>query len=206
MKKIILASSNQGKIRELNELLSASSIEFIPQIALGIPDIEETGCTFVENALIKARHAAKLSGLPALADDSGLVVNALNGAPGIYSSRYAGEPTSNAENNHKLLTEMHAVNDEHRHASYYCVLVLLLHEYDPMPLICSGKWSGIILREPRGNGGFGYDPLFYLPELQQTAAELAPAVKNKLSHRGQALKSLLTLLPEKLCMHSLSSN
>jgi len=196
--KIVLASNNVGKIREFRELLSHLNLEIIPQADLDVPEAEETGLTFIENALIKARHAAKLTGLPALADDSGLSVHALQGAPGIYSARYAGVKAASKDNIHKLLAAMKDVPDDQRVASFHCVLALMTHETDPTPLVCDGKWTGTILREPRGTDGFGYDPIFFDPTRKQSAAELPPEVKNKISHRGIALQSLLTLLPEKI--------
>lgn len=194
MKKVVLASNNHGKIREFNQLLQPFAFELVAQSSLGVSDIEETGATFVENALLKARHAAQVTGLPALADDSGLLVDYLNGAPGIYSARYAGKNASATDNIEKLLQTLKDVPDENRHASFYCVLVFLNSASDPAPLITDGRWPGIILREPKGHSGFGYDPIFYLPELRHTAAELAPEVKNRLSHRGMALTALVQAL------------
>lgn len=196
--KIVLASNNAGKIRELNELLGHLHIEFIPQANLGVEEIEETGLTFVENALLKARHASQVTGLPALADDSGLAVDALNGAPGIYSARYAGKQANATDNINKLLLALKNVPDDQRTASFHCVLAFMKHAEEPTPLICTGKWSGIILRQPQGKGGFGYDPIFYVPSEQKSSAELLPALKNSISHRGIALQSLLDLLPEKI--------
>ena len=161
-------------------------------------EAEETGLTFVENALIKARHAALITGLPAIADDSGLAVAALCGAPGIYSARYAGTKAKAHDNIKKILMELKDIPDENRHASFHCLLVFLSHAKDPTPLVCDGKWSGIILHSPKGENGFGYDPIFYVPEQKQTAAELSPSLKNQISHRGMALQSLLKLLPEKI--------
>lgn len=186
--KIVLASGNAGKIKELTSLLQPLHIEVIPQSQFNISDVEETGLTFIENAILKARHASKITGLPALADDSGLAVDALNGAPGIYSARYGGLE--------KLLREMQNVADDQRQASFHCVLALLQTPDDPAPIVCQGHWHGSILRENRGTQGFGYDPVFYVPSEKMTAAELEPEVKNKLSHRGQALRSLLTILTE----------
>ena len=196
--KIVLASNNSGKIREFRELLSHLNLDIIPQADLDVPEAEETGLTFIENALIKARHAARLTGLPALADDSGLAVPALQGAPGIYSARYAGVNATSKDNIHKLLTVMKDFPDDQRMASFHCVLAFMTHESDPIPLVCDGKWTGTILREPRGADGFGYDPIFFDPVVKKSAAELPPEVKNKISHRGIALQSLLTLLPEKI--------
>ena len=192
--KVVLASGNAGKVHELSALLSDKQIEVIAQTTLNIPDIEETGLSFVENALLKARHAAKLSGLPALADDSGLVVPFLNGAPGIYSARYAGPSADSAANMQKLLTALHAAQGDERKAHFYCVLVFLNDANDPTPLICTGRWEGYILTAKRGEAGFGYDPVFYVPELNKTAAELPLSSKNTLSHRGQALRALIEAL------------
>lgn len=196
--KIVLASNNAGKVREFKSLLQNLKLDVIPQAELGVPEIEETGLTFVENAIIKARHAAKLTGLPALADDSGLVVPALQGAPGIYSSRFAGLDATSKNNIEKLLKDMQSIPNEERHAHFYCVLVFMLHEKDPAPLICDGKWNGIILDKTQGEEGFGYDPIFYVPSENKTAAELPLTTKNTLSHRGNALQTLLKRLPEKL--------
>ena len=190
MQRIVLASSNRGKLAEFNALLADSGFEVVTQTSLGIDDIEETALTFVENALLKARHAAKISGLPALADDSGLCVDYLHGAPGLYSARYAGVHGNNAANNAKLLRDLDGVRAEQRGAFFICALVLLRCADDPTPLIVEGRWHGRVLDEPRGVQGFGYDPLF-LPHGQQlSAAELEPALKNRLSHRGQALARL----------------
>lgn len=193
MKKLVLASNNAKKMKELNALLAPLGFEVIPQGQLGIPEAEEPYCTFVENALTKARHAAKHSGLPALADDSGLCVAALGGAPGVYSARYAGEPKSDARNNEKLLAELAGQSD--RRAHFACVLVLVRSAEDPQPIIAEGEWHGTILDAQRGADGFGYDPLFYVPTHCQTAAELDGAIKNKLSHRGQAMQKLIARLP-----------
>lgn len=192
--KVVLASSNAGKIREFAEILQPFQIELIPQSDLGVTDIAETGLSFVENALIKARHAAKETGLPALADDSGLAVNVLQGEPGIYSARYAGENATSSANIKKLLHALETIPDNKRHASFHCLLVFMLHDLDPTPIICDGKWSGNILREPKGEQGFGYDPIFYVPSENMTAAELPASLKNKISHRGQAMQSLLKML------------
>lgn len=194
--KIVLASHNAGKIRELSALLNSFDITIIPQAELNINEAEETGLTFIENALIKARHASAATGLPALADDSGLVVDALNGQPGIYSARYAGAKATSKERIEKLLTELKHVPDEKRHAHFYCVLALLKHQHDPTPFICTGKWEGKILHTPRGEDGFGYDPIFYVTAEKKTAAELPLAIKNKISHRGLALQRLMTMLPD----------
>ncbi|MBK8319660.1 MAG: RdgB/HAM1 family non-canonical purine NTP pyrophosphatase [Betaproteobacteria bacterium] len=193
MKKLVLASNNAKKMKELNALLAPLGFEVIPQGQLGIPEAEEPHCTFVENALAKARHAAQLSGLPALADDSGLCVATLSGAPGVYSARYAGEPKSDARNNAKLLADLAGQND--RRAHFACVLVLVRAADDPQPIIAEGEWHGEILTAQRGADGFGYDPLFYVPTHCQTAAELDGAIKNQLSHRGQAMQKLIARLP-----------
>ncbi|TAK75479.1 MAG: XTP/dITP diphosphatase [Gammaproteobacteria bacterium] len=196
--KIVLASNNVGKIREFKALLKDFPIELISQAEFGVEEVEETGLTFIENALLKARHASRLTDLPALADDSGLAVAALNGAPGIYSARYAGKPTDAQKNIQKLLADLKDIPDDQRHASFHCVLAFMLYEKDPVPLVCDGQWSGMISREPRGEHGFGYDPIFYVPAEKKTAAELPPAVKHQMSHRGQALNMLTCLLKEKL--------
>jgi XTP/dITP diphosphohydrolase len=193
MKKLVLASNNAKKMKELNALLAPLGFEVIPQGQLGIPEAEEPYCTFVENALTKARHASKLSGLPALADDSGLCVAALDGAPGVYSARYAGEPKSDARNNQKLLADLD--DNPNRAAHFVSVIVLVRHADDPQPLIAEGEWHGEILRAERGDAGFGYDPMFYLPEFEQTAAELDAAIKNQQSHRGRAMQQLIARLP-----------
>lgn len=193
-KTIVLATGNAGKVREIGELLGALDLSVTPQSDYGIPDAEETGLTFVENALIKARHACAQTGLPAIADDSGLEVDALHGAPGIYSSRYAGPGASDQANLDKLLEAMADVPDGQRGARFQCLMVYLEHEADPTPVICQGTWEGEILRAPRGAGGFGYDPVFYVPSQHCSSAELPPDVKNRLSHRGQALRQLLAAL------------
>ncbi|MFC5440963.1 RdgB/HAM1 family non-canonical purine NTP pyrophosphatase [Rhodanobacter ginsenosidimutans] len=196
MHRIVLASSNPGKLREFNALFADSGCEVVTQASLGIDDVEETGLTFVENALLKARHAAQVSGLPALADDSGLCVEALKGAPGLYSARYAGGHGDSAANNAKLLRTLDSMPPDQRRAFFMCALVLLRHAADPTPLIVEGRWHGRVLDTPRGPGGFGYDPLF-LPDGQtQSAAELDPALKNRLSHRGQAMAKLQARLAE----------
>ncbi len=192
MKKLVIASNNPGKLREIDRILSPLGMEVLPQSVFNIPEADEPYCTFIENCLAKARHASELSGLPALADDSGICVDALNGAPGVYSARFAGEPKSDERNNEKLLESLaHEVN---RKAHYYCVIVLVRHPHDPQPLIAEGIWEGEILHSPRGNGGFGYDPYFLVPGLDQTSAELSMDVKNTISHRGKALAELLTKL------------
>lgn len=189
--KIVLASSNPGKIAEIKMLAKNLPVEWLPQSDFNIPDIEETGKTFIENAILKARHAAKLSGLPALADDSGLVVDALDGRPGIYSARYAGENATAAERNQKLLDELKSVKQNDRTASYHCVLAFIESEDDPVPLICHGVWEGSILFEPKGQNGFGYDPIFYVPTHRCSAAELPTVEKNKISHRGEVMRQLI---------------
>lgn len=189
-KRIVLASGNRGKIAEINALLQALDLEVIPQSAFTISEAEETGLSFVENALLKARHAASLTGLPALADDSGLEVDALNGAPGIRSSRFAGPDASDRDNVDKLLAALAQVPESGRRARFHCVLVLMRHAEDPVPLICQASWEGRILFTPRGSQGFGYDPVFYVPDQDCASAELPAAVKNRISHRGQALACL----------------
>jgi len=196
MARIVLASSNRGKLAEFGHLLADADFEVITQGELGVSDIEETGLTFVENALLKARHAAQVTGLPALADDSGLCVDVLQGAPGLYSARYAGGHGDSTANNAKLLQALDGVPPDQRRAFFMCALVLLRHAADPTPLIVEGRWHGRVLEAPRGPGGFGYDPLF-LPDGQtQSAAELDPELKNRLSHRGQAMAKLQARLTE----------
>lgn len=192
MKKFVIASNNPGKLREFRAMFSPLGIEVLTQEQLGIPEAEEPHCTFIENALAKARHVSKLSGLPALADDSGICVTALGGAPGVWSARYAGEPRSDTRNNEKLLHEMQGVAD--RRAHYYCVLVLVHHAEDPQPLIAEGEWHGEIAQEERGEGGFGYDPLFWLPQFGKMSAELRPDEKAQTSHRALAMQILLQKL------------
>ena len=192
--RIVLASNNAGKVREINQLLSGGRITVVPQSEFGVPEAEETGLTFVENAILKARHAARLSGLPAIADDSGIEVDALRGAPGIYSARFAGPGASDEDNVNKLLAELSGVPDTERTARFQCLMVYMRHAEDPTPLICQGTWEGTILREPRGENGFGYDPVFLVPERDLSAAELDPDTKNGLSHRGQALRKLAMAL------------
>lgn len=192
MKKIVLASNNQGKLKEFYQILAPLNIELYSQSEFQVPDSPEPFLTFVENALIKARHASKLTGLPAIADDSGLCVNALNGAPGILSARFAGEPKSDVNNNRKLVAELSTQQD--KSAYYYCVLVYVRSEFDPQPIIADGAMHGEIVSVGRGGEGFGYDPHFYLPQLGKTVAELSSEQKNLLSHRGQALNKLLEKL------------
>ncbi len=194
--RIVLATNNAGKARELNALLEPLGVEVVPQTYFDTPEVAETGLTFVENALIKARHAADHTGLPAIADDSGLEVDALNGAPGIYSARYAGEPGDDAANNRKLLAALAGVDEAARTARFQCVAVFMRHAADPVPVICSGSWEGRILEAPRGAGGFGYDPLFLVPDRQCASAELAAGEKNRISHRARALNELVARLRE----------
>ena len=190
--RLILASNNAGKLKECAQLLGPIGFELHPQGEFGVPEAEEPFGTFVENALQKARHAARLTGLPALADDSGVCVNALGGAPGVYSARYAGEPKSDARNNEQLIADLAAHAD--KSAYYYCVLVYVRHADDPQPVIADGVWRGQIINTPRGANGFGYDPYFLLPDFGRTAAELEPHEKNAVSHRGQALRALVDKL------------
>jgi XTP/dITP diphosphohydrolase len=192
MKKLVLASNNPGKLREFAALLAPLDFEVLPQSALGITEAEEPHFTFVENALAKARHAARLTGLPAMADDSGICAEALGGAPGVFSARYAGEPKSDQRNNEKLIADLEDKAD--RRAHYYCVLVFVRHADDPQPMIAEGEWHGEIVDTPRGQGGFGYDPYFWLPEFGCTAAELPAEKKNAISHRGKALARLIEQL------------
>jgi XTP/dITP diphosphohydrolase len=194
MKKIVLATGNPGKLLEFQQLLSTTDYAVVAQSDFDVPEAEETGLSFVENAIIKARNASKYTGLPALADDSGLEVDALDGQPGIYSSRFAGLPSNDQHNNQKLLDALSAIPTQHRTARFQCLLVLLKHELDPVPLIFQGCWEGRILLEPRGKNGFGYDSLFFVPEKNCSSAELSPEIKNNLSHRGKALAQLLKYL------------
>ncbi len=193
-KEILLASNNLGKIREVREILTEHGLTVIPQSDLNIADAAETGLTFIENAIIKARHAARLSRLPALADDSGLEVDALNGAPGVFSARYAGSGATDADNNAKLMQALHGVPHNRRTARFRCVMVYLRHVDDPSPLIAEGIWEGVILDVPRGSEGFGYDPYFLVPEKGCSSAELSADMKNRLSHRGQALRRMAAVL------------
>ena len=188
MKKLVIASGNAGKLREIRGLLEPLGIAAVPQSEFAVPEAEEPYPTFIETALTKARHASRLTELAALADDSGICVNALNGAPGVWSARYAGEPKSDLRNNEKLLQALQGVED--RHAHYYCVMVLVRHADDPQPLIAEGVWQGEILQAPRGDGGFGYDPIFLDSKTEKTGAELPLDIKNRISHRGQALAKL----------------
>ena len=192
MKKLVIASNNPGKLREIDRILQPLGLEVLPQSAFNIPEVEEPYCTFIENCLTKARHASALAGLPALADDSGICIDALNGAPGVYSARFAGEPKSDQRNNEKMIELLK--HETNRKAHYYCVIVLVRHPHDPQPIIAEGSWHGEIIDTPRGEGGFGYDPYFLVPELGQTGAELPADVKNGMSHRGKALAELVTKL------------
>lgn len=191
--RVVLASSNRGKLRELQKILHQENIALLPQSEYGVTDAEETGLSFVENAIIKARHACEVTGLPSIADDSGIEVDALNGDPGIYSARYSGIVGDGADeaNNAKLLKALEHVEEAERTARFQCVIVYLRHATDPVPLICQGTWEGRILTEACGTNGFGYDPLFYVPTLQCASAELPGEIKNAISHRGQALQKLL---------------
>lgn len=191
MKRVVLATGNPGKVKEINELLTGFDLEVVPQSAFGVSEAEETGLTFVENAIIKARNAAAHTGLAAIADDSGLEVDALDGAPGVFSSRYAGAEASDRDNLEKLLADLGDLPDERRTARFRCVMVYLRHARDATPLVCQGTWEGRVLFAPRGNGGFGYDPVFYVPAQDRSAAELPPEIKNRISHRGQALRDLV---------------
>ena len=191
-KKIVLASNNQGKLKEFYQILSPLGIDLHSQSEFNVPEAEEPFGTFVENALAKARHASRLTGLPALADDSGICVNALDGAPGVLSARFAGEPKSDQRNNQKLIQALAQAND--KSAYYYCVLVMVRSADDPQPVIADGCWQGEIIAEARGEQGFGYDPHFWLADMEKTVAELSPAEKNARSHRGQALRALVEKL------------
>lgn len=192
IERLVLASNNAGKLRELSAMLAPLGIEVVTQSSLGVSEADEPHATFVENALAKARHAARETGLPALADDSGLCVTALGGKPGVLSARYAGEPKSDLANNAKLIADLHGVDD--RRAHFYSVIVLVRSADDPQPLIADGEWHGEIIEQAHGDGGFGYDPHFFVPSLEQTAAELASELKNTLSHRAAAMRHLLDRL------------
>jgi len=194
VKEIVLASSNPGKVREINQLLATLDLHVRPQSEFGVVDAEETGLTFVENAILKARNAALHTGLPAIADDSGIEVDALDGAPGIYSARFAGDNASDQANLEKLLAELESLPDAQRSARFQCLMVFMEHANDPTPVICQGTWEGRILTAARGDNGFGYDPVFYVPTHDCSSAELPAEVKNALSHRGQALRQLVTAL------------
>ena len=194
MSRVVLATGNKGKVRELGELLANFEMEVVPQTEFNVEEAEESGLTFVENAILKARNAAAQTGLPAIADDSGLEVDYLKGAPGIYSARYAGEDGNDFANNQKLLKALEGVDEAERTARFQCVMVYMRHQSDPVPLIAQGSWEGRILTAAQGENGFGYDPIFFVPEEGRSSAELAAEVKNRLSHRGQALKKLVELL------------
>ena len=196
MEKIVLASNNAGKVKEIHALLKDYNIDVVSQSEFNVDSVDETGLTFVENAIIKARYAALKTGLPTIADDSGIEVDALNGAPGIYSARFSGEDANDKDNNKKLLESLKGIPEEQRTARYQCVMVFMRHAADPTPIIASGSWEGIILESAKGSGGFGYDPLFYVPTHQCSAAELTAELKNKLSHRAKALISMLHKLQE----------
>lgn len=193
---LVLASSNKGKLAELQNLLADSGFQLISQAELGVEDAVEDGLSFVENALIKARHAARVTGKAAIADDSGLCVDALQGAPGIHSARFAGEHGNDQKNNALLLERLQQVPDDQRGAQFVCVLAMVRHADDPLPLICEGRWRGSILRQPRGEQGFGYDPLFLSPQQKLSSAELDRDVKNRVSHRARALQTLLQQIPD----------
>ncbi|MGH8172835.1 MAG: RdgB/HAM1 family non-canonical purine NTP pyrophosphatase [Rhodanobacteraceae bacterium] len=195
MRRIVLASGNRGKLDEIREVLAGSGLELIAQSEFGVSDAAETATTFVENALIKARHAARLSGLPALGDDSGICVDALDGAPGLLSARYSGTHGDSAANIAQVLRALETIDDDARSAHFHCSIVLVRSADDPAPLIAEGRWQGRILRAPRGMNGFGYDPVFFDPALGLGAGELDAAIKNRVSHRGQALARLRELLP-----------
>lgn len=196
MQKVVLATGNAGKVRELAHLLADFGLDVVAQTELGVESAEETGLTFIENAILKARHAAAETGLPAVADDSGLAVDFLGGAPGIYSARYAGIDASDQQNLDKLLVALKDVPQGQRNAQFHCVLVYMRHAEDPTPLVCHGSWPGEIAFAEAGEGGFGYDPIFFVPELGKTAAELTREEKSAVSHRGQALKLLLAAMKE----------
>lgn len=193
-KSVVLASNNAGKLGEFQELLAAANINVLPQGDFHVPEVKETGLSFVENAILKARHASRLTQLPTIADDSGLEVDFLHGAPGIYSARFAGPQANDDDNNARLLDLLNTVPDEQRTARFQCLLVYVRHPLDPTPLICQGTWDGRILTRPQGDNGFGYDPLFFVAERNCSSAELSPAEKNRLSHRGKAMACLLTML------------
>jgi len=197
MSDVVLASDNQEKIREINSLLRNTPLEVVGQGSLGVEPIEETGTTFIENALLKARNAARQTGLAAIADDSGLEVDALGGRPGVYSARFAGPQATDTKNVEKLLAALDGISPEKRSARFRCAMVYVTHADDPDPLICEGAWEGKIITEPKGDNGFGYDPIFWIEGEKATAAELAPERKNILSHRGQALRMLVAQLAER---------
>ncbi len=194
MQKVVVATGNKGKLSEIRALLDSAQFVLVPQTDFDFPEAIEDGLSFIENALIKARHAARQTGLPAIADDSGLEVDALNGQPGIYSARYAGVDASDADNTEKLLADLKGTPEAQRQARFRCSMVYLKHAEDPSPLIAEGSWEGRILRAPSGENGFGYDPVFFVPEKNCTSAELPPEIKNQLSHRGKALRKLVEKL------------
>ena len=198
MKKIVLASGNAGKLREFQQLLTGCGFDVVPHSDFFSENAEETGLTFVENAIIKARYACEKTGLPAIADDSGIEVDALNGRPGIYSARYAGEGAEDADNNAKLLQELDGIPAEKRTARYHAVLAFMRHAQDPTPILCHGTWEGVILTEARGEGGFGYDPLFFVPSHNCASAELSKDEKNRISHRAKAMQELLQKLSQQV--------
>ena len=200
MHKVVLATGNMGKVKELNSLLSKYNIDIVPQSDYDVGDVAETGTTFVENAIIKARHAAKITGLPTIADDSGLEVDALHGAPGVYSARYAGENASDDENTDKLLKALQPIAESDKTARFHCVLVYLRHANDPTPIICHGIWEGSICDERHGELGFGYDPVFWHAESNMTSAQMPRDLKNQLSHRGKALAQLIEKLMPTLAL------
>jgi XTP/dITP diphosphohydrolase len=202
--KLVAATNNQDKLKEIKSYLADLPIELIPQSAFNVPSVAETGLSFIENAILKARHAAKYSELPCLADDSGLAVDVLGGAPGIYSARYAGEDARAEDNIKKLLAAIKSLKGEDRRARFYCVLAFVKHYNDPTPIVCQAQWEGRLLEEPIGTGGFGYDPIFFIPNLNCTAAELEPAQKNNLSHRAKALNEFTDKI--KLAYPQMSSN
>ena len=195
--QIVLATGNKGKVKELSVMLSGLNIEVLPQSEFEVSEVAETGSTFVENAIIKARHAARITGLPAIADDSGLAVDALGGAPGVYSARYAGEDANDQSNIQKLLLALNGIAPEQRQARFLCVLVYMAHADDPTPIICQGEWHGTITTQTIGENGFGYDPIFWVHEQNCSSAQLTPAQKNQLSHRGKALALMLKALKDK---------
>ncbi len=191
IEKIVLASGNPGKVREINKLFANTGIEIVPQSEFNVPDIAETGTTFVENAIIKARHAAQYTGLPAISDDSGIEVDALNSRPGVFSARYAGDNATDTDNNNKMLGELNGVPEAERNARYQCLIVFMRNHTDPVPIITQGSWEGRILEAPEGDGGFGYDPIFYIPSQKCSGGNLPLDIKNTMSHRAMALNAML---------------
>ena len=196
MNRIVLASNNKKKVAELNDMLTGLNFKVMPQSDFLVESVPETGSTFVENAIIKARHAARITGLPSLADDSGLEVDALHGAPGVYSARFAGEDASDDDNLNKLLDELNGIPSIMRSARYWCVLAFMRHADDPTPVICQASWEGQIVTEPKGENGFGYDPIFFVPDTGYTAAQLPTLIKNQTSHRAKALQLMIEKLQE----------